>query len=69
MNGREAFSPTKKGYGYRDLLVWQKGIELAKKVYGLTARFPARKNSGWCRRCDVRRSSTVNRGDVECAGF
>jgi four helix bundle protein len=31
---------------YKDLLVWQKGIELAKKIYGLTARFPAEEKFG-----------------------
>ena len=25
---------------YRDLLIWQKGIELVKVVYGLTGKFP-----------------------------
>ncbi len=27
--------------GYRDLLVWQKGIQLAKAIYILTKSFPA----------------------------
>lgn len=36
----------KKGYGYRDLVVWQKGIELAKRVYGLTAGFPPEEKFG-----------------------
>jgi four helix bundle protein len=27
--------------GYKDLVVWQKGIALAKLVYGLTRRFPS----------------------------
>ncbi len=29
-----------KPQSYRDLVVWQKGIELAKLLYQLTARFP-----------------------------
>ncbi len=29
-----------KPQSYRDLLVWQKGIELAKLLYQLTTRFP-----------------------------
>jgi len=31
---------------YRDLLVWQKGMALAKFVYKLSARFPADKRYG-----------------------
>jgi four helix bundle protein len=31
---------------YRDLLVWQKGIELAKIVYRLTARLPSEEKFG-----------------------
>ena len=34
LNGRE------KAKHYKELLVWQKGMSLAKGVYGLTARFP-----------------------------
>lgn len=29
--------------GYRDLLVWQKGIQLAREIYLLTRTFPAEK--------------------------
>jgi len=36
---------TKLG-GYRDLLVWQKGMALVKKVYELTRRFPADEKFG-----------------------
>ncbi|HZZ77747.1 MAG TPA: four helix bundle protein [Gemmataceae bacterium] len=32
--------------GYRDLLVWQKGIRLAKEVYRLTRDFPADERFG-----------------------
>lgn len=31
---------------YKDLLVWQKGIALAKTVYGLTTSFPAEEKFG-----------------------
>ena len=30
----------KKVEGYKDLLVWQKGIQLAKEVYRITQTFP-----------------------------
>lgn len=35
-----------KAKHYKDLLVWQKGMSLAKGVYGLTARFPADERFG-----------------------
>ena len=31
---------------YKDLIVWQKGIELAKCIYGLTQRFPNEEEFG-----------------------
>ena len=31
---------------YKDLLVWQKGIAIAKAIYGLTQRFPAEEKFG-----------------------
>ena len=31
---------------YKDLHVWQKGMELAKQVYGLTTRFPSDEKFG-----------------------
>ncbi|MGH9401994.1 MAG: four helix bundle protein [Terriglobia bacterium] len=34
------------GYGYRDLIVWQKGMELAKSVYILTQKFPTEEKYG-----------------------
>jgi four helix bundle protein len=40
LNGRE------KAKHYKELLVWQKGMSLAKGVYGLTARFPADERFG-----------------------
>jgi four helix bundle protein len=35
-----------KAKHYKELLVWQKGMSLAKDVYGLTARFPADERFG-----------------------
>ncbi len=35
-----------KPRSYKDLLVWQKGIQLAKTVCRLTAKFPAEENFG-----------------------
>ncbi len=35
-----------KPKSYRDLLVWQKGIELAKLIYALTAKFPVDEKFG-----------------------
>jgi four helix bundle protein len=40
LNGRE------KAKHYKELLVWQKGMSLAKGVYGLIARFPADERFG-----------------------
>src|SRR5437763_12611864 len=31
---------------YKDLIVWQKGIELAKRIYGLTRVFPREEKFG-----------------------
>jgi four helix bundle protein len=35
-----------KAQSYRDLLVWQKGMSLAKVIYKLTATFPAEEKFG-----------------------
>src|SRR6476469_6637299 len=35
-----------KTQNYRDLVVWQKGIDLAKLLYPLSARFPAEEKFG-----------------------
>ena len=35
-----------KATHYKDLIVWQKGMELAKAVYKLTARFPSEERFG-----------------------
>jgi len=39
-------SDEQKARDYRDLLVWQKGISLAKKVYEITERFPSAERFG-----------------------
>jgi four helix bundle protein len=38
--------PRTKARSYRDLLVWQKGITLAKTVYGITRTFPNEERFG-----------------------
>src|SRR3954464_121356 len=35
-----------KAKSYKDLIVWQKGIEIAKLVYRVTARFPSEEKFG-----------------------
>jgi four helix bundle protein len=36
----------KKPQSYKDLVVWQKGIGLAKAIYQLTTKFPAEEKFG-----------------------
>ena len=36
----------KKPQNYKDLVVWQKGITLAKEIYRLTAKFPGEEKFG-----------------------
>jgi four helix bundle protein len=36
----------KKPQNYKDLVVWQKGISLAKSTYQLTTKFPAEERFG-----------------------
>lgn len=36
----------KKARGYKDLFVWQKGMELTKQIYRLTQDFPDREKYG-----------------------
>src|SRR3954453_12198299 len=36
----------KEPQNYKDLVVWQKGITLAKEIYRLTARFPSEEKFG-----------------------
>ena len=35
-----------KPRGYRDLLVWQKGIAIVKHIYKITAQFPSEERFG-----------------------
>jgi four helix bundle protein len=37
---------TPKPRSYRDLLVWQKGIELARRIYDVTSKLPADERFG-----------------------
>jgi four helix bundle protein len=56
-----------KPKSYRDLLVWQKGIELAKLIYGLTAKLPAEEKFGMVsqmRRAAVSVSSNIAEGQA-----
>ena len=46
MNLRAANNMNTKPQSYRDLLVWQKGIELAKLLYPLTAKLPTEEKFG-----------------------
>jgi four helix bundle protein len=41
----QSVRPT-KGYGYRELIVWQKGLDLAKLIYRLTQQFPTEEKFG-----------------------
>ena len=41
-----ALNDREKAKHYKELLVWQKGMSLAKGVYGLTARFPTDERFG-----------------------
>ncbi len=53
--------------GYRDLLVWQKGIELASGVYLLTKGFPADEKFGLIaqmRRAAISVSSNIAEGQA-----
>jgi four helix bundle protein len=36
----------KSTQSYKDLIVWQKGIELAKRIYSLTRKFPREEKFG-----------------------
>lgn len=46
MLSSEQGSASGRGYGYRGLVVWQKGIDLAKRIYGLTGSFPSEEKFG-----------------------
>jgi len=59
-----------KTQNYRDLLVWQKGIQLAKVVYVLTDRFPAEEKFGLItqlRRASVSVPSNIAEGQARRA--
>jgi len=56
-----------KTRNYRDLLVWQKGIQLAKVIYVLTARCPAEEKFGFIaqlRRASVSIPSNIAEGQA-----
>ena len=46
VSGKQQSSGTQKGYGYRDLVVWQKGMELAKRICRVTQSFPTEEKFG-----------------------
>ncbi len=50
---------------YKNLIAWQKGVELSKAVYQLTAKFPADERFGLVnqmRRCSVSIPSNIAEG-------
>jgi four helix bundle protein len=56
-----------KPAGYRDLVVWQKGIEVAKLIYSLTKLFPSDEKFGLVsqmRRAAVSVSSNIAEGQA-----
>jgi len=56
-----------KPQSYRDLVVWQKSIELAKQLYRLTAKFPNEEKFGLIsqiRRAAVSVSSNIAEGQA-----
>jgi four helix bundle protein len=56
-----------KTRSYRDLVVWQKGIEFAKLIYPLSARFPADERFGLTsqiRRASVSVPSNIAEGQA-----
>lgn len=56
-----------KAEGYRDLLVWQKGIAVAKLTYALTRTFPSEEKFGLVsqmRRASVSISSNIAEGQA-----
>lgn len=60
-------SDEQKPQGYRDLLVWQKGVVLTKEVYRLTRSFPAEEKFGLVsqmRRASVSVPSNIAEGQA-----
>ena|SRR3989344_4526352 len=52
-------------HAYKELIVWQKSMQLAKLVYELTNRFPSHELYGLCsqiRRCSVSVPSNIAEG-------
>ncbi len=63
---------SEKVSGYRDLLVWQKGILLAKEIYRLTRDFPQDEKWGLVsqmRRAAVSVPSNIAEGQAPIAGI
>lgn len=46
LRGRQQSSDARKSYGYRELIVWQKSMELAKHIYRVTQSFPNEEKFG-----------------------
>ncbi len=46
MDKSQRDAASNKGYGYRELVVWRKGIDLAKQIYELTGEFPTEEKFG-----------------------
>ncbi len=62
-----ATSPKKVGHGYRDLIAWQKSMDLARVLYRLTENFPKSETFGLrnqIRRACVSIPSTIAEGDA-----
>jgi len=60
-------SDEKKPAGYRDLLVWQKGIAVAKNIYELTSGFPPDERFGLVsqmRRAAISIPSNISEGQA-----
>lgn len=67
MNDRRNREARQTGFGYRDLIVWQKGMELVKSVYRVTQTFPTQERYGLVsqmRRAAVSIPSNVAEGHV-----
>ncbi len=56
-----------KSNSYRDLEVWKKAVDLAKKIYEVTSNFPSKENyglSGQIQRCAVSVSANIAEGQA-----